>query len=1077
MALKRKRILKISCCIFIVLLSLSLLIAYLRYLDLKKAFLAKVSQEATSFIGQEVQIEDLSFGPSLSLNLYGITINNPDGFPAGQLLRIKKIQLEIRFKELLRRNLSFKSIEISSPQLTLIADGKGKWNIPDRLLGLLSQKSTKSTGKFELDELSIESGSFHLSTDPRFRSDHIDLRLQNLSSEPGTRTGIKGTIVYAGNKIQIEGWTNLHDVPVKADLTVSSKDFTLSPFRKILEAYKIDTEKTRLGFDMHAEGDPSGELHVTSNVRLKGLGPFPFIRNPEEIRLQADGLFSLRDHFLVINTASLVAGGTSAATFKGQVTGLNKTPSYTGDVKIDRLDLSELHFIKDFKLKGVLTSKGIHIAGDVGAKTPHVSGGLQLKEAGVESPYSTLQGINADILFSSGKEITVKGEASATVSKLGEYTLNKASDAKVSGTLRVASQQIDVSSSFDLSPLELQLKDGTTALLEDSHITVTGILKGNAFSGKSTLDAKGIRVADHKIARLKSGSGIDYLGDTVTLTHLTLEAEEGTLSAGRANITLPRETTGYKIDIKDLNAQYRNGEASLKQCDVLLNLHPNTKSVAGDLHFSAGNVLFQGVSSRNISGRGNLDGKNFSLDIDRAEVFGGKVKLRAEGQISESFFPMKANLLAEGIDLTPLSRVIPKSMAMPYHLAGNMKKATFDGIINSYQSLNGSALLETGTLSFSNSSTGQDIVKDISLKGSIEFKDRDLAFRTDTVSGKIVTQLSGTVKGFAEKERTLQIKGTVPEIRLTEIRESFWDLFPDRLLYAGLEGSVSSDFSIDYGKNRLAVNGSVNLKDCFLKGEYGEYSIGPINGRMPIAYGKDRGEGEPASIPTFEKTQFDVLTKYYAKEIGGKDLQKITIGSLEYGFPLLKDIYLRVSQRGSTLKIERFGANIFGGRLEGSAFVDLSKGLNYRAGFLIKGLSLTTLCNGIQPIKGFLSGKIDGLASLKGTGMGLSHLIGMADFWTYSAGGEKMMVSKEFLQKMGGPSVKTYLGNRSFDKGIMGLYLQNGDLVFKELEISNRNFIGMTDLSVKVAPLNNRIALDKFLWTITEAAERAKEKK
>jgi hypothetical protein len=30
---------------------------------------------------------------------------------------------------------------------------------------------------------------------------------------------------------------------------------------------------------------------------------------------------------------------------------------------------------------------------------------------------------------------------------------------------------------------------------------------------------------------------------------------------------------------------------------------------------------------------------------------------------------------------------------------------------------------------------------------------------------------------------------------------------------------------------------------------------------------------------------------------------------------------------------------------------------------------------------------------------------------------------------------------------------------------------------VKVVPFNNRIALDKFLWSITEAAQRPKEKK
>ena len=40
----------------------------------------------------------------------------------------------------------------------------------------------------------------------------------------------------------------------------------------------------------------------------------------------------------------------------------------------------------------------------------------------------------------------------------------------------------------------------------------------------------------------------------------------------------------------------------------------------------------------------------------------------------------------------------------------------------------------------------------------------------------------------------------------------------------------------------------------------------------------------------------------------------------------------------------------------------------------------------------------------------------------------------------------------------------------------NRNFIGMQDLSIKVAPFNNRIAVDHLMWSIVEAAQRAKEK-
>ena len=57
----------------------------------------------------------------------------------------------------------------------------------------------------------------------------------------------------------------------------------------------------------------------------------------------------------------------------------------------------------------------------------------------------------------------------------------------------------------------------------------------------------------------------------------------------------------------------------------------------------------------------------------------------------------------------------------------------------------------------------------------------------------------------------------------------------------------------------------------------------------------------------------------------------------------------------------------------------------------------------------------------------------------------------------------------------MSIYIQKGFLIFRELEISNRNILGIQDLSVKVAPLNNRIAIDHLMWTIVEAADRAKK--
>jgi hypothetical protein len=409
-------------------------------------------------------------------------------------------------------------------------------------------------------------------------------------------------------------------------------------------------------------------------------------------------------------------------------------------------------------------------------------------------------------------------------------------------------------------------------------------------------------------------------------------------------------------------------------------------------------------------------------------------------------------------------------------VAGNIQQATFEGTIDSQESLFGNGFLETRKISLSNPSTGRNFVKDASFHTEIELMGKDLAFKSEAGAGALSTRLSGTVEGFLKPDRRVQLKATLPEVKVLDIRNSFWDIFPDSLLYVGMQGSVSSNFSIDYSKGRLNTSGNLLFTDFVLEGENGEFSVGPINGNLPIGYTRGGGNQEAERMPSFEKSQFAPLLHGYSREPAGVGFQRVTIGSLRYGFQLLDHINLWIRPKGNYLNIERFSANIFGGNLYGSAVVDLSSGFQYRVGLLVKGLSLTQLCDRIEPIKRYISGNVDGIANLKGSGIGLSQLIGLADFWTYRTSNEKTVISKEFLQKIGGSSLKGYLRNRQFDKGLLNFYLKDGDLIFKELEISNRNILGMTDLSVKVAPVSNRIALDDLLWTIAEAAERNKNK-
>lgn len=428
----------------------------------------------------------------------------------------------------------------------------------------------------------------------------------------------------------------------------------------------------------------------------------------------------------------------------------------------------------------------------------------------------------------------------------------------------------------------------------------------------------------------------------------------------------------------------------------------------------------------------------------------------------------------ETLETSSNSDMSVKTEKIPYKITAGDIKCAFKGTIST-EGYHGNGVVDAKDISVSGMESKRTILKNTKLYSEFTFRGEDVSFKADTCSGKIVARISGTVRRFFEQDRSMEIKAYLPKIKVTDIRDSFWEIFPDSFLYAGLYGYVSSDFSVDYRSNVLEITGDLEVQDFILQGENGEYSIGPLNGTIPILYNNSADKKTKAQLPSFNRSKFEDLNTYFSQELTGSNYKRVTIDSLSYGFELLKDVKIWISKDINTLNIKRFHGNIFGGRLSGSALVNFSDGLQYSVGILIKGLSLTELCKSIKPIRGYLSGAVDGLLFIRGSGTDVSNLIGKADFWTYSTGQEETKISKEFLRKVGGRSLKTSLRDRRFDKGVMGIYLKEGFIIFHELEIENRNFIGMKDLSVKVAPMNNRIAIDHLMWTMAKAAQRLKE--
>lgn len=863
MAMDRKRICRITSVILIISIIFFASLGYFYYLDLKKALVEKISDKAAFIIGQKVDIRDISFSPSAGINLYDIIVKNPEDFNSGQLLKIKSLHLNMKLSELLKGRFYLKNIVVYSPELTLMRNKDGRSNISHELMFFLLEKSGL---RYQVDVFNIKSGTIDFNKDIRYRNNNINLTIKNLSSSPGVKTLINGSTSSAGgNRIMINGWAYLQDEPKKFNVSVFSKDFVLSAFREFFERHRLDTEKTEINMRLDAEGDTETGFNLKSEIQIKNAGAFFLNEDLMDIWIDTEVFYDIRNSSVTINKLLLNAGDVSAVQLKGLIKEIQKNPSYSAEIKINRLDLSAFNLHEKLRVSGIMTSDNITIKGKLGKTMPEISGSVQLRDASIKSDK-----------------------------------------------------------------------------------------------------------ADYKIQRLNSSLQIDYRKNVFTIKDLRIETEELNSTAGMIKIVMPEKKGRFLIEIKDMETA-------------------------------------------------------------------------------------------------------SKFSKIPYSISGYIKSAFFEGTIDSADSLHGNASVDAEKISVLAIDTKRNILKDAFLRSEIIFKGKDLEFKADAGVRDILLGFSGSVKGFLEKERSAEIKTTLPDIKVTAIRDSLWDIFPDRLLYAGLDGYISSDISIDYSNSGLKVSGELRLKNFILEGEYGEYSAGPINGIIPISYDKAINDQKAIKIPLFERSAFNNQDNLFSQETLLDGFSRITIGSLSYGFRLIDNINIWINQKGSVLNIGRFSGNIFGGRLYGSAVINMSDELDYRAGFILKGLSLRKLCEGIEPIKGYISGKVDGIVNLKGSGTGISHLIGKADFWTYSDRNEKTEISRKFLLKIAGPSLKTYLGDRRFDKGIMSLYLQDGFVIFKELEISNRNFLGITDLSVKVAPFNNRIAIDHLMWTITEAAQRAKE--
>ncbi|MBF0507212.1 MAG: hypothetical protein HQL09_10285 [Nitrospirae bacterium] len=1073
--------------------------AWSGYLNIKKIVRSELASYATALIGQRVDLRDISLSAVSGLHLHNIAIQNPEGFSNGQLLRIGELVISPDMRALLRGRLHITDITISSPEINLVHDPQGRLNVSEKLREFFSQKSTRT---YRVDTLSIRSGIFGLDGRKRFDLSDIDLEMNGISSQKDTRTIIRGRLIHARtNKIMLDGWAYLKDIPRGFALSISSPRFL--PASLLSDTASRVPEKSQtallagisLAVQLVLKGDPTTGIHISSRVASHDPGSlyssanapgksktFGLMDGVRVASLDADAFYDIRQQSVVIHDAALQINASPAAHITGVISNLNQKPSYSASIKLNGLDLSSLFIAQAFKISGKITSDNISVRGTFAHIVPSLSGSVRVEGAAFRSGDFDLGNINGDVSLSSasGRTFALNTLISGDVQKIKNVVLKKSSAVKISlsadGTLDAVTLHGSVSLASSSIPVQngKAVSFGSASLVINSSFLSTG--KTDAFLGEGSVIISDFLYDDIHIPSLKASTGFNFARNTFALKSLDLESKEIRCFADKATLGFSADSSDYTAELSGVNISFPAKKTEIKKGVLGISISRKNNALSGNGTFSTGDILFHDNVLGRLSGSCRLDGTNFYLDRIRAALPSGTITLEGQGKVAGGPFPLRMTASAEGLDLDKVAGLYSKFTPFPYVISGKLGKASFDGSMEGTASLHGKAAFEAQNLTVSVKQGKRPVIKDWSLSARIDFKGKDLDFSTDAENKGVSAKASGSIKDFPETKRTAQIKVSVPLIQAAQLREAFWDIFPDSLLYAGLDGAVSSEISFRYDKAGAGAVGTVVFKDLSLSGENGEFEIGPVNGTLPLAYGGEAGRSEETPMPLFERSEFDTLSGEYSRQFAGGGYNRITIGSAGYGFRMLDNITLWVKLNGTAVDIGRFSANIFGGTLSGSAFAAQGRNMSYRIGFLVKGLSLTVLCNDIETIRGYVSGKLDGIAAFKGTGSNLTGLIGKADFWTYRDKNERTKISREFLQKVGGASMKSYMSDRDFDTGILSVYLQKGDIIFNKLEISNRNMLGIKDLSIMVAPYNNRIAIDDLMWSLAQAAHRAKSK-
>lgn len=1110
----------------------------------------QLSRLGSSFLHQGLVVEKLEISGA-TLYLRGLKLENPTGFPKGNLAVADSVAVAPSWSDLMAGRQRYRLIELKGLKVNLEQNSQGTWNFSP-LQKLLAARKPSPT-ETRIDRLTLESGSLSVNGQGL---DGISLKVYNLATKGSTSSDLDLSFEDSGrNRFTLTGKLRPGPEP-DLDLQLAAPRLALDKTAALLqlkvpELLQGGTGSLELKAGLHRK-----ELSASGLFRFAGMS-YRVAGKPQPLagRLGFAAGYGLERDAARLEKARLELDGLVRVSASATVRGVKKERAFAADLGFSDVDLAHLGALvpekarRGLSVAGRLSGDTLHLAGR-GKELTTATGSLHLREGRLERAGRLLvAGLSSDLTFSRSPEgVLAQGRCTASATK--SAALVEALDLPVRVELSPRLKPVSAESSgfsarvfgTDLSgkgayhparpdPLNLSLKvpaarlanfqsllqkydvsasSGTAALeleasgrdLQQLAATLNAHLAGvSGRRGKNAVELKDGVVA----AKLRRFAGHLAVEGNADLKGAAWDATRGSarfayrladrqlsLEAGRAefgattfsfahlNTTLP--ASGAKGSPAPLALQFDGVSLTWKDLAV--------GSLAGALR----GRLVSDAGGRWIDGSGELSAAALTwqrkpvaapvLKLSFAKA-GGKAELGgklAGGALSgvvsaDPFAPGSGTRFdvtvkdAELVAVTPFlpknPSVLPAAGKVDLHLAGSYQKGPgfacrLDGAAREV------ALTRSG---------GKGLVRGAALNLSGELaKDQLSVTKAQLMPGPGVNLgIRGSLSRPFAPERAGRFTFTLAEVSANNLVESLINLLPRALQEANLDGALAAQGRLDLGQGSRLLEGTLDFKGARFELPQQKLTVSGIDGRFPFSLdlsGKEGGK-PPASMAFSRDNYPKLLAQLRSQRANGEVVRvaKIAFGPLELGA-----LTMHLNATRGTTEISALSSSLYEGALLGKGYLTLHQGVNYRGDLLLNGMSLRQLCSIFPGIQGYISGRVDGVFSVSGGAHGLAGITGFTELWAREGKGEKMLVSKEFLQRLAKQKLSGFFfrSDRSYDEAEIKAIMEGGYLSFDSLKILHTNFIGVKDLNVTIAPTQNRIALDHLLDSVKQAASRGK---